>query len=131
MMRVHKTGIGALLAGLVLCGSVHAFDLGEIKQTLRDNVQKKDTSGALSGLGGTSQEDEIAIGRQIAGDLLGAAPLPINFCVCALSPISLVSSLPPMSTKRLCCNILRWCLRMTWPISCPSTPASSASLLNC
>ena len=75
MMRVHKTGIGALLAGLVLCSSVHAFDLGEIKQTLRDNVQKKDTSGALSGLGGTSQEDEIAIGRQIAGDLLGAAPL--------------------------------------------------------
>lgn len=60
----------------------------ELKRTLKESVQQKiapqtgDTqessaqaSSLLSGLGGTSQEEEIAIGRQIAGNLLGAAPL--------------------------------------------------------
>jgi predicted Zn-dependent protease len=74
----------ALLAmGLVLSlGAAHAFDLGDVlKQAIEQGTQKSSQQGAeksdspLGGLGGFSQEEEIAIGRQIAGNLLGASPL--------------------------------------------------------
>ena len=72
-----------LFAGLVLgYGTVHGFDFGdEFNKALKENVQNKiaENPGAaanvLSGLVGTSQEEEVAIGRQIAGNLLGASPL--------------------------------------------------------
>ncbi|MFZ1766367.1 MAG: M48 family metalloprotease, partial [Candidatus Nitrotoga sp.] len=54
----------------------------EFKKVLKDGVQKKieeksdaATSSALLGLVGISQEEEITIGRQIAGNLLGASAL--------------------------------------------------------
>lgn len=77
-------------AGLALgCSTACGLDLGqELKKKLEEGVQQKiapktaDTQGGsaqvgglLSGLGGTSQEEETSIGRQIAGNLLGAAPL--------------------------------------------------------
>ncbi|MBI4938446.1 MAG: M48 family metalloprotease [Nitrosomonadales bacterium] len=71
------------------CGAAWGLDLEqELKKTLKESVQQKIApqtgaaqgskepgGGLLAGLGGTSQEDEVAIGRQIAGNLLGAAPL--------------------------------------------------------
>ena len=77
---------------LLGCGTVYGLDLGaELQKAVKDKVQQKDTAkpgnvqgdkdtggdvgGLLSGLGGFSQDQEIAIGRQIAGNLLGAAPL--------------------------------------------------------
>jgi predicted Zn-dependent protease len=64
-------GAGVALA-LTLCASpAQAFNLGkELEQQLGGATQE----GGLA-LGGYSQEEEIAIGRQIAGNLLGAAPL--------------------------------------------------------
>lgn len=72
-----------LLSGFMLsCGTVYGFDFGqEINKALKENVQKKigENPGAaanvLSGIVGTSQEEEVAIGKQIAGNLLGASPL--------------------------------------------------------
>jgi len=80
MKTIYKL---VLLTGLMLgCGTAVAFDFGkELNKALKENVQKKlgDNPGAaanvLSGIVGTSQEEEIAIGRQIAGNLLGASPL--------------------------------------------------------
>lgn len=74
---------GVLLGGITLfCTSVYGFDFGQdFGKILKENVQKKigDNPGAaanvLSGIVGTSQEEEVAIGRQIAGNLLGASPL--------------------------------------------------------
>jgi predicted Zn-dependent protease len=64
------------------CVYAAAFDFGEeFNKALKENVQKRlgDNSGAtgnvVSGLFGTSQEEEVAIGKQIAGNLLGASPL--------------------------------------------------------
>lgn len=65
------------------CSAGWSFDFGEeFKKVLKDGVQKKieeksdaTTSSALLGLVGTSQEEEITIGRQIAGNLLGASAL--------------------------------------------------------
>lgn len=63
-MAKRQLTITALLLGLLLGGG--AVQAQDIEQQL----------GELKGLfSGTSQEDEIAIGRQIAGNLLGAAPL--------------------------------------------------------
>lgn len=53
--------LAALLASFAL--PTHAFDLG------------KALGGKSLNVGGTSKEDEIKIGREIAGNLLGAAPL--------------------------------------------------------
>lgn len=72
-----------LLTGLMLSmGGAFSFDFGqEFNKVLKENVQKKlgDNPGAaanvLSGIVGTSQEEEVAIGKQIAGNLLGASPL--------------------------------------------------------
>ena len=50
-----------------------AFNLGkELEKQLGGDQQK--SAGGLA-LGGTSEPEEIAIGRQIAGNILGAAPL--------------------------------------------------------
>lgn len=65
------------------CSTAWSFDFEEgFKKILKDGIQKKieeksdaATSKALLGLAGTSQEEEIAIGRQIAGNLLGASAL--------------------------------------------------------
>ena len=73
----------ALLTGLMLSlGTAFSFDFGqELNKALKENVQKKiiENPGAaanvLSGIVGTSQEEEVAIGKQIAGNLLGASPL--------------------------------------------------------
>lgn len=59
----------ALLLAIALPAS--AFDLG---RTLKGVSDGKDQKSGLS-LGKTSQDDEIKIGREIAGNLLGAAPL--------------------------------------------------------
>ena len=73
-----------LAAGLVFCCSAaSSLDFGdELKKALREGVQQKldaksgsSTESALPTFGNTSQEDEIAIGRQIAGNLLGASAL--------------------------------------------------------
>jgi len=52
--------------------AAHAFDLG---QELRNAARELQKPGAASSLGGYSEAEEVAIGRQIAGNLLGAAPL--------------------------------------------------------
>lgn len=73
-----------LAVGWVLgCGAASALDLGEeLKKALKEGVQQQIEAksgsapgSALPGLGSTSQEEEIAIGRQIAGNLLGASAL--------------------------------------------------------
>lgn len=71
-----------ILLQMINSGTVFGFDFGdELGKALKENVQKKlgDNPGAtanvVSGLIGTSQEEEIAIGKQIAGNLLGASPL--------------------------------------------------------
>lgn len=64
-----------LLAGLwmVLClATAHGFDLGQELKKAASELKKPDQ---LVGLGGYSEQEETAIGRQIAGSLLGAAPL--------------------------------------------------------
>lgn len=61
------------ILALVLCSSSAwaANPLGqELLKTLKQGVQEK-----IQGKPAASQEEEIAIGRQIAGNLLGAAPL--------------------------------------------------------
>lgn len=68
---------------MLLCSAAWSFDFEEeFKKVLKDSVQKKieeksdaATSSALLGLVGISQEEEITIGRQIAGNLLGASAL--------------------------------------------------------
>lgn len=61
-----------ILALLLFSGSAWAANpLGqELLKTLKQGVQEK-----IQGKPAVSQEEEIAIGRQIAGNLLGAAPL--------------------------------------------------------
>ncbi|MEO6421509.1 MAG: M48 family metalloprotease [Candidatus Nitrotoga sp.] len=67
----------------IACSAALSFDFEqEFKKILKDGVQKKieeksdaATSNAFLGLVGISQEEEIAIGRQIAGNLLGASAL--------------------------------------------------------
>jgi predicted Zn-dependent protease len=82
----------ALLASMLLfCfgGAAQAFDLGqELKKAIEQNTQKPTKSappqsktgggmdlGGMQALLGFSQEEEVAIGRQAAGNILGAAPL--------------------------------------------------------
>ena len=68
---------------MLICCAAWSFDFEEeFKKVLKDGVQKKieektdaATSSALLGLVGISQEEEITIGRQIAGNLLGASAL--------------------------------------------------------
>jgi predicted Zn-dependent protease len=81
----------AHIALLALCCvfalNAQAFDLGqELKKAVEQEAQKKSGSADADGqdkpaaallgaLKSDSEEEEIAIGRQIAGNLLGAAPL--------------------------------------------------------
>lgn len=59
--------------GLTAClSTAHAFDLG---QELRNASRELKKPGDISAMGGYSEQEEVAIGRQIAGNLLGAAPL--------------------------------------------------------
>jgi predicted Zn-dependent protease len=59
--------------GLLLClGAAHGFDLGQELKKAASELQKP---GKSAGLGSYSEAEEIAIGREIAGNLLGAAPL--------------------------------------------------------
>ena len=68
------------------CSASWSFDFEEeFRKILQDSTQKNveestssTTSSALLGLAGYSQEEEIAIGRQIAGNLLGASALVKN-----------------------------------------------------
>ncbi len=52
--------------------TTQAFDLG---QELRNAARELQKPGGASALGAYSEAEEVAIGRQIAGNLLGAAPL--------------------------------------------------------
>lgn len=62
-----------VVLGLTLTQTpAHGFDLG---QQLRDAASELQKPGTPSGLGDYSEAEEVAIGRQIAGNLLGAAPL--------------------------------------------------------
>jgi predicted Zn-dependent protease len=59
--------------GLTLClASAHGFNLQQELKNAKNELKKP---GNASVLGGYSEEEETAIGRQIAGSLLGAAPL--------------------------------------------------------
>ena len=64
----------ALALGL---GAAHAFDLGDVlKKAVEQGTQQPgDGEKSDNPLGGFSQQEEVAIGRQIAGNLLGASPL--------------------------------------------------------
>ena len=68
-----------LLLATFGCSSLYGADFGQFEQQLKDAQQKiKDNPGAaalLANVMGISQEEEIVIGRQIAGNLLGAAEL--------------------------------------------------------
>lgn len=84
-----KAAIRTVLAALLFCFSaVHAQDVDEQLKQLQEYLTNRPAQpqqqpasatprleklGSL--LGGTSQREEVAIGRQIAGNLLGAAPL--------------------------------------------------------
>jgi predicted Zn-dependent protease len=66
----------ATLVVLSLGGEARAADpLEELKKTLKRNEGSGVDLGSLRALSGFSQEEEIAIGRQAAGNMLGAAPL--------------------------------------------------------
>lgn len=69
-----------LAAGCVLaCVEASAFDLGqELKKSLKEEVRQQAAAkpdSAWQALADTTQEEEVAIGRQIAGNLLGASAL--------------------------------------------------------
>lgn len=68
MTYPNKLLLGLLLA--VSLNSAHAFNLGQELRNAAKELQKPNSS-----LGGYSEAEETAIGRQIAGNLLGAAPL--------------------------------------------------------
>ncbi len=68
--RNHAYALLLMLAA----GSALAFDLGDLNQ-LKKEVQQAQQKAASLSTGGVTQDEEIAIGRQIAGDLLGAVPL--------------------------------------------------------
>ena len=66
----------AMLLLLGLGAVARAADpLDELQKTLKQNEPGGLDLGSLRALSGFSQEDEIAIGRQAAGNILGAAPL--------------------------------------------------------
>lgn len=80
---MKKITIWLLAASVVLgCNTASSLDFGDdLRKALQDAAQKGAESrpgsaaNVLSGIVGTSQENEIAIGRQISGNLLGASPL--------------------------------------------------------
>jgi predicted Zn-dependent protease len=83
-----KKTVAVLILGLgAYAANSAAFDLGRILQVPEESkkaqtvqaAQQTSSQGSgldpLTLLGKTSVEDEVRIGRQVAGDLLGAAPL--------------------------------------------------------
>ena len=64
-----------LLAGLALALSLSTAYGFDLQQELRNAARELKKPGKISELGGYSEEEEHAIGREIAGNLLGAAPL--------------------------------------------------------
>lgn len=77
---MRKSHAISLLALLLLATEASAFDLGELKE--KANLQlpappqvPKELQAVVKEVQGPTQEEEVAIGRQIAGNLLGAAPL--------------------------------------------------------
>ena len=81
MLRILQgLGVAVLVLG---CSASWGQSLEEmLKQAAGEKVQQKTGSkdddqlgSLLTGMGGVSQEEEIVLGRQIAGNLLGAAPL--------------------------------------------------------
>ncbi|HLP97056.1 MAG TPA: M48 family metalloprotease [Sideroxyarcus sp.] len=59
-----------------IAGSVAAFDLGELRDKVKAELPvDPKVIEAMKELKGPDDAEEIAIGRQIAGNLLGAAPL--------------------------------------------------------
>ncbi len=82
MKNLTLSTLGAFLlaAGCTLASfEAAAFNLGdELKKAAKEAASEKDAGNlgaVVSALSGTSEEEEIAIGRQIAGDLLGASAL--------------------------------------------------------
>lgn len=66
----------AILMLLCLGGAARGADpLEELKKTLKQSAPGGVDLGSLRALSGFSQEEEMAIGRQAAGNILGAAPL--------------------------------------------------------
>jgi|CXWL01.1.fsa_nt_gi predicted Zn-dependent protease len=66
------------LFALLMCGAFTSSSALDFGQQLRDKLKEQlpeKARNVAEALGETSQDDEIAIGRQIAGNLLGAAPL--------------------------------------------------------
>ncbi|MEW6133521.1 MAG: M48 family metalloprotease [Pseudomonadota bacterium] len=69
LMLALALGISSSTAGL-------ALDFGKVIQGMGQIPQKQNgKTGGVSLLGETSTQDEIRIGRQVSGNLLGAAPL--------------------------------------------------------
>lgn len=65
-----------MFAMLSASAASFAIDFGKVIQTMGQSPQRQETGEqSLSLLGNTSKADEIRIGRQVSGDLLGAAPL--------------------------------------------------------
>src|SRR5450759_4885219 len=62
----------AFLCLTLILSQAQAFDLG---QELRNAARDLQKPGKSASFGGYSEAEEVAIGRQIAGNLLGAAPL--------------------------------------------------------
>jgi predicted Zn-dependent protease len=64
------------LCGLLLAGNGQAFDFGQLQDKLKSElpVNPKLVEAAKE-LKGSDESEEIAIGRQVAGNLLGASPL--------------------------------------------------------
>ncbi|MFA6969779.1 MAG: M48 family metallopeptidase [Gallionella sp.] len=69
---MKKSVINYLIILYLFQNTAQAFDLG---QELRNAARDLQKPGATSSLGGYSEAEEVDIGRQIAGNLLGAAPL--------------------------------------------------------
>ena len=69
-MNTHMLKYLALLSTALLLSTAHAFDLGQELRNASRQLQKPGASAT-----GYSEAEEVAIGRQIAGNLLGAAPL--------------------------------------------------------
>lgn len=73
MKTLFRSLFALLLSGVF--SASHALDFG---QQLRDKLKERlpeQVKSVAEVLGDTSQNDEIAIGRQVAGNLLGASPL--------------------------------------------------------
>jgi predicted Zn-dependent protease len=89
---MKTAALACLIAGLALAAGARAVDLDDLRKALEKPKQqrpapgqqaapaqpaksKPDLSDLLGAVRGMSSEEEAAVGRQIAGNLLGAAPL--------------------------------------------------------